>query len=80
MQTEVFISGCTTCGMNAVLIARVKKHRPDATVYNTKYDGSSQQNRHIRFLQNAGISLDAYHSIVVENDGERITLLKEWKP
>lgn len=64
--------------MNAALIARVKKERPDLKVINTKYDYSYQE-RHMAYVKRAGIRTDSYHSIVVENEGERITLLKEWK-
>lgn len=80
MATEIFISGCTTCGMNAALVAKVKRSSDDVVVYNTKYDGAFQLDRHIAYLVKAGMKVDSYHSIVVENNGERISLLKEWKP
>lgn len=78
MATEIFVHGCTTCGMNLSLIQRVKKHQK-ASIHNTKYAGPEQLARHIEFLKQAGMTVDAYHSIVVEDEGKRITLLKEWK-
>jgi hypothetical protein len=80
MSIEVFVDGCTTCGSNAVRIARVKAHYDDVTVFNTRYDGAYQRGRHISFLKQAGIVANQYHAIVVENNGERITLLRQWKP
>ena len=75
---EVFINGCTTCNDNAVYVARVKKAHPDAVVYNTRYDGATNQAKHLKYLDMAGIPASEYFAIVVENEGEVITLLKEW--
>lgn len=79
MSVEIFVNGCTSCGMNAALIARVKHSIPDVKVINTKYDYSYQE-LHMGYVIRAGMSTGTYHSIVVENEGERISLLKEWKP
>lgn len=79
MATEIFVHGCTSCGMNLALIKRVSR-QVKVQIHNTKYGGPEILDRHIAFLNQAGMTVDAYHSIVVENEGERITLLKEWKP
>jgi len=80
METEIFINGCSTCGLNAAYIARVKAHRDNVTVYNTRYDGAAQLERHTAFLKHAGMGIDTYHAIVVEDGGATITRLSTWKP
>jgi len=80
METEIFVSGCTTCGLNAAYIARVKANRENVTVFNTKYDGAPQLQRHLDYLISAGMSTDQYHPIVVEGNGKVITDLRTWKP
>lgn len=76
MSTNIYISGCTTCGTNAAYIARVKSVRENVNVYNTRYDGSVRLSEHIEYLKQAGMEINQYHSIVVEEG--RVTLLKEW--
>lgn len=80
MQVDIFVNGCTGCGMNAALIAKVKAHFYEVNVVNTKYGTDNDRARHMGYILQAGMDTHSYHSIVVENNGERISLLKEWKP
>lgn len=66
--------------MNAALIAKVRKYIPDVVVHNTKYSSPALRTFHMAYVERAGMNTDSYHSIVVEGEGERITLLKAWKP
>jgi len=78
MTTEIYIYGCTSCGVNAAYIRRVLSSVKDIKVYNTKSNKLKLQD-HIEYLKSSGISVNEYHSIVVEGRGEIITLLKEWR-
>lgn len=78
MNIEIFINGCSTCGNNALYIARVKSVYPNATVYNTRYDSSEKLEQHIEYMKQAGMQINSYTAIVVENNGERIVELKSW--
>lgn len=66
--------------MNAALIAKVKHHFYEVNVINSKYGNEADRIKHMGYITRAGMTTDSYHSIVVENEGERISLLKSWKP
>ena len=78
MSTSIYVNGCTTCGINANYIIRVRHSIPDVTVCNTRRNDEALK-QHMEYLERAGMDKGQYHAIVVENEGERITLLKEWK-
>jgi len=74
---EVFIYGCTTCGVNALHLKRLQKVTGEGAVYNSTRKNNLE--RHIKFLNQAGIETDNYPAIIVVNGGERILRLTEWK-
>lgn len=74
---EVYIFGCSTCGTNAMLLNRLKKTHGEVTVYNSVKP--ENRDRHLGFLNRAGIEINNYPAIVVVNSGERIIRLSEWK-
>lgn len=74
---EVYIYGCTTCGVNALLLSRVKKAHGEVTVYNSVQQDN--RNRHVGFLERAGIETANFPPIIVVNKGERVIRLSEWK-
>jgi hypothetical protein len=74
---EVYIYGCTTCGVNALLLGRVKKQHGDVTVLNSAQ--IDNRRKHTAYLVDAGIETKNYPPIIVINGGERIIRLAEWK-
>lgn len=76
MSTEIFVNSCTSCGITAMLIAKVKRHHPDAKVIDTR---KGELERHVQYLKSSGIEVSEYVPIVVENNGEVITRLKDWR-
>lgn len=77
MNIKVFVNSCTTCGVNAIYIARLKNKHPDAEIINSRAD-KSRYEEHLHYISRAGMD-GLPHPIVVEGGGEVITLLKEWK-
>lgn len=77
----IYIYGCSTCGINSILIRKVKKYalenNRDFVVKNTKYS-KSDRDVHADYLSSLNLDTANYHAIVV--DGDNITLLKLWKP
>lgn len=63
---NVYVYGCTTCGVNSVLIRRLRKLNDDVQVINTKYDEEARK-EHIAYLQEAGFDMDSMKPIIVEN-------------
>lgn len=78
MSTKIYIYGCSGCGVSANYVMRVKSNAKDVQVFNTKRD-EAKLAEHISYLKRAGMDLSSYQSIVVENNGEQITLLTEWR-
>ena len=76
-NVTIYSNSCTTCGTNAVYVARVKRQYRDVTVINSRAD-KSKLIEHIEYQKLAGMESTPV-PIVVENGGEVITLLKEWK-
>lgn len=73
---EVFIFGCTSCGVNSIHLSRLKK------AHQFKMNNSLHQparENHIKYLKKAGMELQSYPAIIVINGGERILRLSEWK-
>lgn len=77
MKVRVYTSGCNTCGVKALFVARVKNKHPGAQVFNTRVR-SDLIAEHLAFQKRAGMGGSPL-DIVVEGDGERIVLLNEWK-
>lgn len=77
MDNSVYIFGCDCGGQGRP--AKDVQRRIGAKIYNTKRD-AERLKEHINYLLEAGIELRRYPAIVVENGGERITLLEQWKP
>lgn len=76
MQIEVFIYGCTKCGINGLHLARLKK------VWEVKMNNSLHQparDMHVEYLKRAGIEVQSYPPIIVIDGGKRIMRLSEWK-
>lgn len=72
---EVFVFGCTTCGSNSLYINRLIKKHGEVTSYNT---AKGNRDRHLAYLERAGIETKDYPAIIVVNEGERILRLSEW--
>lgn len=77
MSIEILNYGCTTCGLTAMRIAKVKRHHPDVKVIDTRNNKVALE-RHIEYLKHSGIDRSEYTSIVVENGGEMIVRLSDW--
>lgn len=75
-MTSIYIQGCS-CGAAGVQVTRVKNKHPDAQVFNTRVD-RNRLIEHIKYQERAGMGRSPV-SIVVENNGEVITDLREWK-
>lgn len=73
---DVYIYGCSTCGTNALLLNRLKRARGNVNVYNSVQ--IDNRNRHIAFLEHAGIETRDFPAIIVVNGGERIIRLSQW--
>jgi len=76
MDNAIYIFGCDCGGQGRP--AKDIASRIGAKIYNTKRD-SDRLKEQINFLIFAGINIKKYPAIVVENGGERITLLDQWK-
>lgn len=74
-MVEIFVFGCS-CGINSRPVKYVQ-NKTTSKLYNTKRDSQALK-KHIGYLSDAGIDIKHYPAIVVENGGERITLLEEW--
>ena len=75
MNNVLYTFGCS-CGGKSRPIKTVQS-KINLTVYNTKRD-SGRLKEQINYLATAGIDIKGYPTIVVENGGERITLIDEW--
>jgi len=75
MNNCIYIFGCS-CGAQSRPVKTVQS-KLNVTVYNTKRD-SERLKEHINYLAEAGMDINGYPAIVVENRGERITLIEEW--
>lgn len=75
---EIYTHSCTSCGLLGARIAKVKRHHPDVKVIDTRND-NAMLGRHVFFLKQSGISVSEYTPIIVENNGEVITRLSDWK-
>lgn len=75
MVNALYIFGCS-CGGNSRPVKKVQS-KISLTVYNTKRDTERLQ-EHKNYLVQAGIPIQGYPTIVVENRGERVTLIDEW--
>lgn len=73
-MVELYVFGCS-CGSNSRAVKSVQS-KVNSKLYNTKRDSEALK-RHINYLNEAGIDIKGYPSIVVELGG-RITLLEEW--
>jgi len=73
---EVYISGCSTCGINALLLNRLWRTH-DVTLVDSRKDAALEQ--HAAYLTQAGMPVTSYKPIIVVNRGERIMELAEWK-
>lgn len=76
MKVDVYLYGCTTCGINGLYLARLKK------TYEVKMHNSLHQparDEHIELLKRAGIELQSYPALIVVDGGKRILRLSEWK-
>lgn len=71
---KIYIYGCI-CGVNGVLVNRVKRSHPDTQVINTKYEEQGRA-EHVELLRRADMETDSYPAIVV--DGTTITRLESW--
>ena len=74
---EVFLYGCSTCGINSLMIARLKKVYPDVIVNNSVH--LDNRRRHTSYLEHAGMDSKSFPPIIVINEGEAILSLSEWK-
>lgn len=74
-MVEIYVFGCS-CGVNSRTVKKAQS-KGTSKLYNTKRD-SEKLKEHIGYLVEAGIEIKGYPAIVVENGGERITLLEEW--
>lgn len=74
---EIFIYGCSKCSRHSAKIARAVAKR-GAKVIDTKANPNGID-RHLAYLKEAGMPEDIKTSIVVENNGNIITLLSEWQ-
>lgn len=78
MSIEIYIHSCTSCGLLGARIAKVKRHHPDVKVIDTRNDKAALE-RHIEYLKHSGIDMSEYTPIVVENGGEMIVRLSDWR-
>lgn len=72
---EVFIYGCTTCGVNSLYLGRLKK------AHQVKMNNSLHQparEKHVEYLKQAGMETQSYPAIIVIDEGKRILRLSEW--
>lgn len=77
MNNAVYMFGCA-CGAKG-RPASIVQSKIGAVIYNIKRDGEKFK-EYINYMTNAGIEIRGYPPIVVENGGERITLLEKWTP
>lgn len=77
MDNAIYIFGCDCGGQGRP--AKDIASRISAKIYNTKRD-AERLKEHINYLLGAGIAIKHYPAIVIENGGERVTLLEKWKP
>jgi len=75
-MVEVFIYGCTSCGVNALHLKRLQKVHGESTVYNSTRKDNFE--KHKAYLERAGIQDKNYPAIIVVNEGERIIRLSQW--
>lgn len=75
MSNAIYMFGCA-CGAKG-RPASIVQSKIKAPIYNTKRD-SEKLKEHINYLVEAGIEVKHYPAIIVENGGERITLLDKW--
>lgn len=75
MNNAVYMFGCV-CGAKG-RPASIVQGKIGAVIYNTKRDAEKLKEQ-INYLLNAGIDINGYPPIVVENGGERVTLLEKW--
>lgn len=76
MNNAIYMFGCA-CGAKG-RPASVVQSKISATIFNIKRDAEKMK-QYLEYLTEAGIEQKDYPSIVVENNGERITLLEKWK-
>jgi hypothetical protein len=80
MTTQLYIYGCSTCGVNSVYVQRLKTHCLHADINleikNTKYDQVALE-QHAAYLNISGINTDSYPPIVVANGV--VSLLSEYQ-
>lgn len=74
----VFVYGCS-CGKKGKKAYTVQSTLRNTKVFNTKRDSEALE-KQINYLNMAKIDVVGYPNIVVENQGERITLLEQWTP
>jgi len=73
---EVFIYGCTSCGVNALHLKRLQKVHGEGVVYNSTRKANLE--KHEKYLERAGIEDKNHPAIIVVNEGERIIRLAQW--
>lgn len=71
---EIYIHGCSSCGVMAHYVRRILRERPDAVIKNSRYDETARL-EHAGYVQQLGITWD-YSPVVVENG--TVTKLAEW--
>lgn len=75
-MTSIYIHGCS-CGVQGILVTRVKNKYPDTEVFNTRVDRTKLIEQ-LDIQEKAGMGKSPL-SIVVEDNGKVVTVLKEWK-
>lgn len=75
MGNAIYMFGCT-CGADGRAVTSVQ-HKIKAVVFNIKRD-SERYKEYINFMAGAGLEIKGFPPLVVENGGERVTLLNQW--
>lgn len=74
-MNALYVFGCS-CGAWSRPIKQVQ-NKINVRVYNTKRSAEDLK-QHIKYLAQAGLEINGYPAIVVENGGKQITLLDVW--
>jgi hypothetical protein len=80
MMITIYLYGCSTCGVNAVYVRRVKayaqEHNQTVEVRNSKYDVDARQ-IHVEYLESMFGRVSDYIPIVIDENGNA-TELRKW--
>lgn len=76
-MVEVFIYGCTTCGVNKIYVNNLRNLVGEVKVINSANRGLEDHQKYLSLCDKSPIQ--KYSPIIVINNGEKILELSQWK-